>query len=224
MSWRLPGKDRFGPVLLLLVVSYVFSALGGTKGPRLFESALAIGTMYLALRASAVGRRGRRLAAVLLPAGFATVVAVSLLAVPEVARGASELWITGVLLLTLLAVLRRILRHAEVSLETIYGALSAYVIIGLTFAALYGAVDGLSGSQFFAQVRTATNQDLQYFSFTTLTTLGYGDFTAVSHLGRALATLEAIIGQVFLATLIARLVANFTPRGPIPPPPPDARR
>ena len=49
----------------------------------------------------------------------------------------------------------------------------------------------------------------QYFSFTTLTTLGYGDFTAAQDSGRAVAVLEAMVGQMFLATLVARLVAGF---------------
>jgi hypothetical protein len=55
----------------------------------------------------------------------------------------------------------------------------------------------------------SNTQTFQYFSFTTLTTLGYGDFTAAGDGGRAVAVLEAIIGQMFLATLVARLVAGF---------------
>ena len=57
--------------------------------------------------------------------------------------------------------------------------------------------------------RRTTPKTFQYFSFTTLTTLGYGDFTAAGDGGRAVAVLEAIIGQMFLATLVARLVAGF---------------
>jgi len=52
----------------------------------------------------------------------------------------------------------------------------------------------------------------QYFSFSTLTTLGYGDVPSATNIGRAVATLEAICGQIFLVTLIARLVANFAGR------------
>jgi voltage-gated potassium channel Kch len=61
-------------------------------------------------------------------------------------------------------------------------------------------------------------QTLQYFSFTTLTTLGYGDFTAAGSLGRALAVLEALAGQVFLATLVARLVSAYAGSRRRPPP------
>lgn len=73
-------------------------------------------------------------------------------------------------------------------------------------------MDHLGGGQFFVHGQHASTQTFQYFSFTTLTTLGYGDFTAAGNAGRAVAVLEALTGQVFLATLVARLVAAF--RGP----------
>ena len=63
--------------------------------------------------------------------------------------------------------------------------------------------------------RPANTQTFQYFSFVTLTTLGYGDFTAAQSGGRAIAVLEAMTGQVFLATLVARLVTAY--RGPAGP-------
>jgi hypothetical protein len=73
----------------------------------------------------------------------------------------------------------------------------------------------LGGDQFFAHGQLTNSRNVtpifQYFSFTTLTTLGYGDFTAASSSGRAIAVLEAVTGQIFLATLVARLVAAFRP-------------
>jgi Ion channel len=94
-------------------------------------------------------------------------------------------------------------------MQSIYGALSAYIIIGLMFAAFYAAIEHLGAGHFFANGQTASTQTFQYFSFTTLTTLGYGDFTAAGSGGRALAVMEALTGQVFLATLVARLVTAF---------------
>ena len=128
------------------------------------------------------------------------------------ARGLSELWFVVVFLLTLIAVLRRVLIHQEVTLETICGALSAYLLLGLMFSAVYGAMADLGDQQLFVQVAEPSIPLRQYFSFTTLTTLGYGDVTAATDIGRAVATLEAICGQIFLVTLIARLVANFAGR------------
>jgi Ion channel len=99
-----------------------------------------------------------------------------------------------------------------VTIQSIYGVLSAYLVIGLMFAAFYAAIDHLGGGGFFAKGQPDNTQTFQYFSFTTLTTLGYEDFTAFRNGGRAVAVLEALTGQIFLATLVARLVAAY--RGP----------
>jgi len=77
------------------------------------------------------------------------------------------------------------------------------------FAACYAAIQRLDTQDFFASNEPANTQTLQYFSFTTLTTLGYGDFTAARSGGRSLAVMEAVTGQVFLATLVARLVSAY---------------
>ena len=118
-------------------------------------------------------------------------------------------------------VVRRVLAKPTVTIQSIYGALSAYLIIGLMFASGYAAIDQLSKSDFFADNQPANTQTYQYFSFTTLTTLGYGDFTAAESGSRSIAVLEAMTGQVFLATLVARLVTAY--RGPDRPEQPRSR-
>jgi hypothetical protein len=90
------------------------------------------------------------------------------------------------------------------------------------FASVYTALDHLGESMFFANNEPANTQTFQYFSFTTLTTLGYGDFTAAENGGRSIAVMEALTGQVFLATLVARLVAAY--RAPDPRVPRTPRR
>jgi hypothetical protein len=85
------------------------------------------------------------------------------------------------------------------------------------FASIYTALDHLGEATFFANNQPANTQTFQYFSFTTLTTLGYGDFTAAESGGRSIAVMEALTGQVFLATLVARLVSAYrTPSRPGP--------
>jgi hypothetical protein len=93
---------------------------------------------------------------------------------------------------------------------------------GVLFAAFYAAIDHLDAAPFLAGHRPASTQTFQYFSFTTLTTLGYGDFTAAGNGGRAVAVIEALVGQVFLATPggpSRRRVPGPAERGPrtIPP-------
>ena len=120
--------------------------------------------------------------------------------------------LTLLLLITVAVLLRQILLMPAVTIQSIFGAVSAYLIIGLMFAAFYSAVYYLHGRYFFAHGEPGTAATFQYFSFTTLTTLGYGDFTATVALGRSVAVLEAMTGQIFLATLVARLVATFRPQ------------
>ncbi len=104
-------------------------------------------------------------------------------------------------------IVRQVLAQPQITEQSIYGVVSAYMMIGLIFAAVYLAMFSFS-HQFFVHGPNDT-KTFQYFSFTTLTTLGYGDFTAASDAGRAVAVLEAMVGQMFLATLVARLVAGF---------------
>lgn len=212
LAWFVPGVDRFGLVLAVLIVSYVFLALGGGSAPRFLEALFPVVALWLALRSSATSPRVRLAAAAMLFAAFIAVVAITQAVDDDTARGLGEVWFVVVYLLTLIAVLRRVLIHEEVTLETICGALSAYLLLGLMFSAVYGAMADLGNQQLFVQVAEPSITLRQYFSFTTLTTLGYGDVTAATNIGRAVATLEAICGQIFLVTLIARLVANFAGR------------
>ena len=212
LTQLVPGVDRFGLVLALLVLSYLVLALGGSSAPRILEGSFALVALWLALQASATGPRVRLWATAMLLAAFVAVVIITQSVADSTARGLGELWFVVAFLLTLIAVLRRVLIHQEVTLETIYGALSAYLLLGMMFGSMYGAMADLGDQQLFEQVAEPSVPLRQYFSFTTLTTLGYGDVTAATDIGRAVATLEAICGQIFLVTLIARLVANFAGR------------
>jgi Ion channel len=107
---------------------------------------------------------------------------------------------------TLPITLSRILRHRRVTYETVLGALCAYILIGLLFAFLYLAVDEVREGPFFAQAGEHAQSEYLYFSFVSLTTLGFGDLTPTPGLPQALTALEALLGSVFLVTLVARLV------------------
>jgi voltage-gated potassium channel Kch len=128
-------------------------------------------------------------------------------------RGVASIWTALLLLVIVVMILRQILAAQTVTLQSIFGAISTYLIIGLMFSAIYAAIYFLHSQHFFADNRTGDASTFQYFSFTTLTTLGYGDFTAADSGGRAVAMLEAMTGQIFLVTLVAKLVATFRPAG-----------
>jgi voltage-gated potassium channel len=107
---------------------------------------------------------------------------------------------------TLPVTIMRVLRHRRVTHETVLGALCAYVLVGLLFAFLYLAVDEVRGAPFFAQEGPHVQSEYLYYSFVALTTLGFGDLSPSVGLPQALTVLEALSGQVFLVTLVARLV------------------
>jgi len=88
------------------------------------------------------------------------------------------------------------------------------VLVGMTFGFVYGAIDNLGGDPFFASGEPATVSHCLYFSLTTLATVGYGDFVARSDLGHTLAVSEALIGQIYLVTVVSLIVSNL--RRPAP--------
>ena len=106
-------------------------------------------------------------------------------------------------------ILSRILRHPSVDLETILGAICAYLLIGIAFGAIYGMLQTVGSENFFAQPGPYERIDFLYFSFIVLTTTGFGDLTPYTSVGKVIVTLEALIGQVFLVTIVASLVASF---------------
>ena len=107
---------------------------------------------------------------------------------------------------TLPVTLVRVLHHQRVSYETVLGALCTYVLLGLLFAFAYLALDLVRDAPFFAQPGPHEASEYLYFSFVTLTTLGFGDLSPAVGLPQALTALEALVGSVFLVTLVARLV------------------
>jgi hypothetical protein len=107
---------------------------------------------------------------------------------------------------TLPVTLSRILHHSRVTSETILGALCSYVLLGLMFAFIYLAVAAIHHDPFFVQEGVHQQSEYVYFSFVTLTTLGFGDLSPSVGLPQALVAIEALLGQVFLVTLVARLV------------------
>src|SRR5438876_8314379 len=103
----------------------------------------------------------------------------------------------------MVGVLRSLRATQTVSLEAVFGVLCVYVLLGMLYAFVYGSIDHLGGEgSFFAGGEPATVSNCLYFSFTTLSTVGYGDFTARTHLGHTLSISEALLGQIYLVTIV----------------------
>jgi hypothetical protein len=200
---------RYGLLLVTLIAAYIVSAVTSTRWGGAIHVAFvaAIGVLSL--------RNARRLPPRVVRLGRAIIVAtaiaagIGLTSGNTAARGAGDIWGAVMLLLTVVIIVDRVVRLDQVTEQALYAAVSAYLLIGLMFTEYFSALDVLVPGPFFANGQPANSQTLQYFSFATLTTLGYGDFTAVGSLGRAIAVLDALTGQIFLATLVARLVSAY---------------
>ena len=114
--------------------------------------------------------------------------------------------------LFVVGILGDVLRRGRVSADKIFGAICVYLLIGTAWASAYAIIESINPASFSGLEQTdklgSTGQEMQlrYFSFATMTTLGYGDILPCSPGARTLATLEAVTGQIYLTVLIARLV------------------
>ncbi|MEG3615451.1 potassium channel family protein [Isoptericola haloaureus] len=206
--------DRFGILLALTGLTVALLSLvdiraaGDELGPALagLATTLTVGaTLGLALRAAGLRTRWRRWAYVVLGVLVAvSLVIVLLLDTSDAVTSAPPL----LLLIAALApvvVVRRLVHHRIVTLATVLGAVSAYLLISLMYYYAFLTVDNLTESPFFGTEQPTTS--FMYFSLTTITTLGYGDLAAVTPVGRLLATSEAIVGQVYLVVFVAMIVS-----------------
>jgi hypothetical protein len=210
-------------LLLILIFTYLLSAFTTGVLISTFQVLLFLAVVLITLRNGQLPPRDVRITSIVVLAG--SVLAAVLLVVDRDGPGAgvANVWTALILLLAAVLIVRRVLARPEITLQSIYGAISAYLVLGLMYAAFYAAMFRFGGNTFFANHQPGDTRTFQYFSFVTLTTLGYGDYTAAASGGQAVAVIEAITGQIFLATLVARLVAGFrsaaraadrAPRGP----------
>jgi hypothetical protein len=201
--------DRFGLALILVALTMIMMAVTGTSGwGRILTLVVKGGTLLFIFWTAAVRPQALVLAAVLV------VGAIAAASVSVVRGGASSdgaIYAVSVVLLlgAPVAIVRRLLMELRVTASTVFGALCVYLIAGLLFAYVYGLLGATDQGRFFVQVRHPQSIDYLYFSLATLTTLGYGDFTAAGDLGRMLAVTEALAGQMYLVSVVAVLVANM---------------
>ena len=201
-------------MLLGLAVSYGLSiALSGSPIRKQGASIVIVAqmaTVLIALRASEARRvvRGVAFAAM----AFAAIAAVlNLLGASKEPSG--WVFVAGGLMffVTPISILRSIVQSGTVDREVVLGVIDAYLMIGMFFAFSYRAMGLLQSGPFFgAGGEGTTAQDL-FFSFTTLTTTGYGNLVPAGNPGQSFAVMEMLIGQLFLVTALAKIVSAWRP-------------
>jgi hypothetical protein len=213
----LARPDSFGVVLLLILLTIiVFASALGPVG-QLVSVALSGGTLLFVLHTAEAHRRTFRASAIVVVVAVFSAAATLLLGE---AVAASTAGIVGLLLAVLapLVILRRIVLSPTITFHLVLGALSIYLLLGLAYAYLFPLIATLMGQPFFVQTENPGTADYLYFSYTTLATIGYGDFTAATSLGRMVAVSEGLVGQLYLVSAVALLVGNIgrTLRSPGP--------
>jgi len=202
-------RDQYVVAALLVVLTMIMIAVSGTS-PWLRLLALVVegGTLLFILWASAVRQPTFVLAALLV------VAAIGVAGISVIRGGAfsdEALATVGVLLALSapVAIVRRLLAEVRITASTVAGALCVYLLAGLLFSYVFGLLDATDHGHFFVQVTHPPSVDYLYFSLVTLTTVGYGDYTAGGSLGRMLAVTEALAGQLYLVSVVAVLVSNI---------------
>jgi len=111
-------------------------------------------------------------------------------------------------------ILRLMLKNKDITRETIFAAIVAYLLIAFMWAFLYMVLEKLAPGSFSIPQDALRSEikHFQYFSFVTITTLGYGDVTPLTDKASALAMLEALVGQIYLVVLVAWLVGMYVSR------------
>jgi hypothetical protein len=218
-----PGqvRQRYGLLLLTLLGSI---AVQGAVQPSNAQEAAVTGLLAASLLLAfwAAGLSSRLVVLALVLSVAVMTVTVVRTATGDIGEGTARLMNAMLVALGPPAVIyggvRSLQVSREVKVEAVMAVLSLYMMIGMLFAFVFGAIDRFTDESYFASGVPATVSRCLYFSFTTLTTVGYGDLTARSDLGHTLSVFEALIGQIYLVTVVSLIVGNLGRRGAQPSP------
>ena len=197
------ATQYYGLILLLIVISFAFGiAASDEKWGSFVYFVLQAATLLVALRASEASKRTFRVATIVILAGV-VLGTVSAIAGTERSDRIFTGSLAAILVLTaIVAIVREVSQHPQVNAHTVMGALCVYLLLGLFFAFLYQFNGALDKEPFFTIGRDGSASDYLYFSYVTLTTVGFGDLVAEGDLGRTFAVMEAVLGQLYLVTVV----------------------
>ncbi|MGB7818825.1 MAG: potassium channel family protein [Ornithinibacter sp.] len=214
-EWRARPEDRFGVLLFFVVATIVVSSLvdtGASYGATLQVQAMSGAALLAAVRATGMGRVGRWVVVSFVALALSVL---ALLAIAESladdgpwppGQQAGPVWLVMILIVPVI-VIRRLAQHRIVGSRTVLGSVAAYLQIALAYAATFSAVAAWSDTPPFGEPQPSSAYT--YVSLTSISTLGVGDLVPATELARLLVSSEAIIGQVFLVTVVAIVVSSF---------------
>ncbi|GIE98472.1 potassium channel family protein [Paractinoplanes rishiriensis] len=205
------SADSYARVIVLIAITYMVGTLADTRWAVSLMLLVQIGTVWYALRASHARPRVRLTSAfVFLLALLAGVW--NILTHGRILVGLTFLAGSALYLLAPVSIVADLARRREADRELMLGALSAYLMLGMAFGYAYRCLAALLPGPFYGEAGDGTLADSLFYSFITLTTTGYGDLVPAGNPGRGLAVLEALLGQLFLVTAVAKIVNIWEPR------------
>jgi hypothetical protein len=206
------SPDSYGLVLLLILIAYALSAAITAAWAMSLVLTVQIATVWVTLRVSRARRVARAITnAILVISALAAVV--NLFIHRETVGTGLLAVLSGLLYLVApFAIVRHLAQRPAVDRETVLGAIAAYLLVGMFFAFLYRALGALQPGRFFGTQGEGTFPQDLFFSFTTLTTTGYGNLVPAGNPGQSFAVLEMLVGQLFLVTAVAKVISAWRPR------------
>jgi hypothetical protein len=208
---QLAAPFRYGIVFLLIVSLLLFEIVApDARWARALALALAAGALTVTAATSRERGSIRRLRAAIVGGAAVIVVAGTATGVLGVrATFLASMLVEAAIPVALIGGLLRLVKERGVTFQVVAGALAIYLLVGLLFASVIAFVSHVQNGAYFAQTGSVSNGTRVYFSFTVLTTTGFGDYTARTAVGHALSVLEMLTGQLYLVTVIGVVIGNF---------------
>lgn len=210
------SRQRYGALLLALFATFFFAGIAEPSDAQRVVGTILVGaTLMLALYAAEMSPRRLRIASAAILTAVVAMVVMSIVgngrAVVAIAAFGNAALVALAPPAVVIGVMHNLRAKGSVTVTVVAGALCLYLLLGLFFAFIYTGIENVSGNPFFANGASATSARSVYFSFVTLATLGYGDYTARSNLGHTLSMTEALLGQIYLVTVVATIVSRLAP-------------
>jgi voltage-gated potassium channel Kch len=199
---------RYGFALALILLDYVLlAALSGSLAGRLVTYLVVVCTLLVTLLTAQASRLWIALALALIGATALVVLLAVFTQTLASFLGLTSALGVCLLLATPVVIVRDLIKTRLVSVHTLMAAMCLYLLIGIIFALLFDAAGAVTPGGFFGSPGLGTITNALFFSFTTLTTVGYGNLVPATAFGQSVAMVEAVAGQIFLIVVVARLVS-----------------
>ena len=204
------SDDQYGLVLAAILATLIVMGIVSERSIGHFiVPLLFLGIFFLTMLTSAVPRRTILVLTVVIPVVLAVAGVASVPRLGSIVGALSPLVSTALVIACVFFIFRRLSTHPTISRQTVLGSLCVYLFGAMLFAMVYSMIAQISGTPFFVQSDAPSALDYIYFSFITIATVGFGDFSPATAVGKMAVVVEAISGQLYLVVVVALFVSRI---------------